>query len=265
MQKLWFGPKNHRNRNSQRFGQFGALILKCLFVLRTLTASYCFGQDFWLQNHCSRTNSQKNMFFGAFWPVLGKLFENLFFWAVSTCFGQDFWNFCCFVYFDLFWAKCRKTTVLGQISENSVFFWWVLAAKPLFWAKFLQILFFCALWLQNLANVKMSGKQRELGPNSGKTAGKRAQTAGIWKILEKSVVGHKLPKNHQNSEFQRFFANFGCNSGCETWFVVLPCFATPSGHFWVCLKGFVDLLSNMQLKWENLRVTWAQNNPKYVF
>ena len=45
-------------------------------------------------------------------------------------------------------------------------------------------------------------EQRE---NNGKTAGKGAQTTGIWKILEKSIFGHKLPQNHQNSTFQLFF------------------------------------------------------------
>ena len=62
----------------------------------------------------------------------------------------------------------------------------------------------------------MSGKQREttaqrennggeLGPNSGKTGGKGAQTAGIWELLEKSVFGHKLPKNHPNFDVSPFF------------------------------------------------------------
>ena len=231
MQKLWFGPSNHRNRNSQ--------------AKRVFWATWGIN-SFWLQNHCSTHKFSKNKFFGAFWPFWAKLLKIFFFGC-----------------FDPFWARlmkfmlfCRFWPAVGKICENSVVLC-VLTAKPLFWAKYLKNpvflcvlaakpLFrpnfwrfcFCAFWLQNLAKIKMSGKQREnngktagkqreLGPNSGKTAGKGAQTAGIWKILEKSVFGHKSPKNRQISTFQHFFANFGCNSWFETWFRCFAMFCHP--------------------------------------
>ena len=117
--------------------------------------------------------------------------------------------------------------------------------------------------------------------NSGKTAGTGAQTAGIWKTLEKSVFGTNCPKIAKFRYFSVFLPISGGIQGLKPDFVVLPpdqadigfvwifypfwglCFG--SDTFWVCFKGLSTHCQTRSLNEKIWRILESKTIPSVYF